>query len=195
MRTGWNHDELTIHECVRAAANAGCEWVAIHGRTRSQGYAGQADWDLIHKVKERAYIPIIGNGDICDNETACARLNDSAVDAVMIGRGALRNPWIFKECTGKLLPNHTPDRMKLVHRYLSLLETCYDVRRVLIYIRKFIVWISHGHPGSSTLRKRLFTLTTIPEVIDLSKEFFSTVSHLPLPRFKGEEGFMMGGHG
>ena len=100
MRTGWSHDELTIHECVRAAKNSGCEWVAIHGRTRAQGYEGKADWDLIAEVKQRAQIPIVGNGDIRTVDQAQKLLSDSGVDAVMIGRGALRNPWIFKECIG-----------------------------------------------------------------------------------------------
>ncbi|MBI4388846.1 MAG: tRNA-dihydrouridine synthase family protein [Nitrospinae bacterium] len=108
MRTGWNEKELTIHECVRAAYNAGCEWVAIHGRTRAQGYSGQADWDLIAKVKERAKIPIVGNGDIRSAERARARLRETGVDAVMIGRGALRNPWIFQQCVGAHMPPGMP---------------------------------------------------------------------------------------
>ncbi|MEC7640858.1 MAG: tRNA dihydrouridine synthase DusB [Nitrospinota bacterium] len=195
MRTGWDDNELTIHECVRAAANAGCEWVAIHGRTRSQGYNGQADWDLIRHVKQHAYVPIIGNGDIRDNQKARARLSESHVDAVMIGRGALRNPWIFRECTGELEPCHVPDRIALIRRYLALLEPCYDVRHVLIYVRKLIIWISSGHPGSSTLRRKLFTLNNTPAVLALAEEFFATVAHLPLPRFEGTEAFMMGGHG
>ena len=100
MRTGWNENELTIHECVQAAYQSGCEWVAIHGRTRAQGYEGKADWNLIAEVKSRAKLPIIGNGDIRNAEQAKQRLYETGVDAVMIGRGALRNPWIFKECAG-----------------------------------------------------------------------------------------------
>ena len=92
MRTGWSDEELTIHECVRAAYNSGCEWVVIHGRTRAQGYEGLADWDLIREVKERAPLPIIGNGDIRSARQACSRLRETGVDGVMIGRGALRNP-------------------------------------------------------------------------------------------------------
>ncbi|MBI5427247.1 MAG: tRNA-dihydrouridine synthase family protein [Nitrospinae bacterium] len=108
MRTGWNEKELTIHECVAAAYNAGCEWVAIHGRTRAQGYSGRADWDLIAKVKERARIPIVGNGDIRSAERARARLRETGVDAVMIGRGALRNPWIFMQCLETNVPPGMP---------------------------------------------------------------------------------------
>ncbi|MFQ5672016.1 MAG: tRNA dihydrouridine synthase [Nitrospinales bacterium] len=195
MRTGWDDNELTIHECVRAAADAGCEWAAVHGRTRSQGYAGQADWDLIRQVKSAAVIPVIGNGDIRDTPRARLRLSESGADAVMIGRGALRNPWIFLECAGELAPRHAPDRMKLVRRYLELLESCYDIRHTLILIRKLIVWISAGHPDSAAFRRRLFTLCAVRDVTDLAGEFFATVSHLPLPRFEATEAFMMGGHG
>jgi len=195
MRTGWDDSELTIHECVRAAGNAGCEWAAVHGRTRAQGYAGQADWDLIRQVTRAAAIPVIGNGDIRDARRARLRLREADADAVMIGRGALRNPWIFRECTGELEPRHAPDRMKLVRRYLELLQSCYDVRHTLILMRKLIVWISAGHPDSAALRRRLFTLGSVRDVTHLAEEFFAAISHLPLPQFEETEAFMMGGHG
>lgn len=195
MRTGWDHLELTIHDCVAAAENAGCEWVAVHGRTRAQGYSGWADWDLICEVKERARIPIIGNGDIRNAEQALFRLEESGVDAVMIGRGALRNPWIFQECTGVLESNHLPDRMVLVRRYLNFLITVYDTRHVLINIRKLIVWLSYGLPGSAALRGKLFQLGVYTEVIDLAEDFFAKTRSLPVPKFDNSEAFMMGGHG
>ena len=144
MRTGWSAEELTIHECVAAAQNAGCEWVAIHGRTRMQGYDGRADWDLITQVKQRTTLPVIGNGDLRDAERARTLLQETGVDAVMIGRGALRNPWIFKQCTGALGETLNPARRALIRRFHELLEPVYDTRRTLLYLRKLAVWLAYG---------------------------------------------------
>ncbi len=192
MRTGWNESELTIHECVEAAYQSGCEWVAIHGRTRAQGYEGKADWDLIAEVKHRAKLPIIGNGDIRSADQAKQRLQETGVDAVMIGRGALRNPWIFKECDGV-----SGERacFELLNRYLTGLQENYDIRSTLIFLRKFASWLVFGYPGAAKFRKKMFECQTASEVMLQAENFFSRVQHLPPPRFEDDEAFMMGGHG
>ena len=195
MRTGWSEEELTIHECVAAAQNAGCEWVAIHGRTRVQGYQGLADWDLIAEVKRRTTLPIIGNGDIRDAERACALLHETGVDAVMIGRGALRNPWIFRQCTGELGETLDPTRLELLRRFHELLRPQYDTRRTLLYLRKLAVWLAFGYPGAATFRGAMFQTPTTGEVLERAEEFFTGVEGLPIPRFDESEAFMMGGHG
>ena len=195
MRTGWNADELTIHECVRAAENSGCEWVAIHGRTRAQGYSGISDWDLIRQVKERSHIPIIGNGDIRSAEKAKVRLEESGTDAVMIGRGALRNPWIFRECTGELKPGHEPDRMGLTLKYLEILKNFHDDRHILILLRKLVVWLCHGLPKSGEFRARLFRLHDFSNVVELAEEFFEQTGSISIPCFESDKTFLMGGHG
>lgn len=195
MRTGWNQEELTIHECVAAATNAGCEWVAIHGRTRQQGYDGRADWDLIAEVKRRATIPIIGNGDIRGPERARTLLAESGVDAVMIGRGALRNPWIFRQCTGELGETLDPTRLELMKRFHTLLAAVYDTRRTLMYLRKLAVWLAYGYPGASAFRGLMFQTHTTKGVIEKAEAFFATLDALPVPRFDESEAFMMGGHG
>jgi len=194
MRTGWSHDELTIHECVRAAKNSGCEWVAIHGRTRAQGYEGKADWDLIAEVKQKAQIPIIGNGDIRTVDQAQKLLSDSGVDAVMIGRGALRNPWIFKECIG-LDKNDFDSSCEVLDRYLELLRAKYDLRNTLIYLRKFASWLVYGYPGSASFRSSMYHLLTIDELLQSARIFFERVAYLPKPKFKSSESFMANGHG
>ena len=195
MRTGWSDEELTIHECVSAAYNAGCEWVVIHGRTRAQGYEGLANWDLIQEVKGRAKIPIIGNGDIRSAERARLRLRETGVDAVMIGRGALRNPWIFKECVGENGETLSPTPMELLWRYLELLQSQYDTRRCLLMIRKFAVWMTHGYPESATFRARLYQINTTADVFDCATQFFSRIASHPAHSFDESESFMMGGHG
>ncbi len=194
MRTGWSDEELTIHECVLAATNAGCEWVAIHGRTRTQGYEGRADWDLIREVKANAKIPIIGNGDIRDADKARQCLEDADVDAVMIGRGALRNPWIFMECLGS--PGRSPVAgNELLKRYLEKLRKYYDTRITLLLIRKFSTWLAFGYPDSAAFRRSMFEFCTVQEVLDCAEEFFLKAQHLPSPEFKEDEAFLMGGHG
>jgi len=192
MRTGWNENELTIHECVEAAYQSGCEWVAIHGRTRAQGYEGKADWDLIAEVKQRAKLPIIGNGDIRSAAQANQRLQETGVDAVMIGRGALRNPWIFKECVGV-----SDERvgLELLNRYLNGLRENYDLRSTLILLRKFSSWLVFGYPGAAKFRRNMFECHTASEVMQQAENFFGQVAKLPVPAFEDSEQFMMGGHG
>jgi len=194
MRTGWSEEELTIHECVQAATNAGCEWVAVHGRTRTQGYEGRADWDLIREVKASAKIPIIGNGDIRHAVKARQCLKEAGVDAVMIGRGALRNPWIFMECLGA--PGRNPlEENALLKRYLKKLRKYYETRITLLLLRKFSTWLAFGYPGSAIFRRSMFQLASVNEVLDRAEEFFRNSAHLPPPQFDEEEAFLMGGHG
>lgn len=195
MRTGWSHDELNIHECVDAAKHAGCQWVAIHGRTRQQGYGGLADWELIADVKRKTDIPIIGNGDIRSADRARTLLEESGVDAVMIGRGALRDPWIFKECLGTLGETLSPTPLELLERFHQLLHPAYDTRRTLLYLRKLAVWMAYGYPGAAAFRGMMFRLLTVKDVLKEGEVFFRKVAHLPRPRFDEAEAFMMGGHG
>lgn len=195
MRTGWNDAEITIHECVSAAYNSGCEWVAVHGRTRAQGYDGLADWDLIAEVKARAKLPIIGNGDVRSAETARRRLDETGVDAVMIGRGALRNPWIFKQCVGLMEDRRDPAPLDLILRYKELMEDVYETRRTLIYLRKLAAWLAFGYPGAATFRGRMYQALNVTEVVECAQMFFDGVFTLPIPKFDEAEAFMMGGHG
>lgn len=97
IRTGWDHNSKNANEVTKIAYNEGITWVAIHGRTRSQNYTGFADWDYIAEVKSKSPLPVIGNGDILNAEQAVARLQQTNCDGVMIGRGALKNPFIFQE--------------------------------------------------------------------------------------------------
>jgi nifR3 family TIM-barrel protein len=193
MRTGWSDDELTIHECVAAAESAGCEWVAIHGRTRAQGYEGRANWDLIADLARKAHIPIIGNGDIRSARQARDRLLESGVDAVMIGRAALRNPWLFRECLGQDTGHRSP--FTLLSRYRELLADFYDARNTLLRVRKYATWLAFGYPGAAAFRRGMFECHTQAAVMDLAREFFRRAEQFPPPTFEDSEAFMMGGHG
>jgi nifR3 family TIM-barrel protein len=97
IRTGWDESSKNAEKVAEIAYNEGLTWVAIHGRTRAAGYSGKADWEYIASVKAKSKIPVIGNGDIHNAETAVGRLRETGCDGVMIGRGCLKNPWIFQE--------------------------------------------------------------------------------------------------
>ncbi len=97
IRTGWDANSVNCREIMKIAREEGVRWVGLHGRTRAQGYAGHADWDLIDECSREAGVPVIGNGDIVSGPLAAARLFETACEGVMIGRGALKNPWIFQE--------------------------------------------------------------------------------------------------
>lgn len=159
IRTGWDACSINAIECVQAGAEAGVEWVAIHGRTRAQAYEGAADWELIRQVKEKASVPIIGNGDILTAEQALYRLRESGCDAVMIGRGALRDPFIFRriaELDGRAVPVADWDYWRMITRHLELLRKCYGDFHVGVQLRKFLTWYSAGIEGASAFRKTLY---------------------------------------
>lgn len=200
IRTGWDHESRNAHEIVRVAADAGVKWVAIHGRTRAQGYSGDADWQFIAEVKQKAAIPIIGNGDITTPEVAVKRFRESGVDAVMIGRGALRNPFIFNQAKSVLRgePYSLPtaeDYLRLIKEMKVLLEETFGERGALLHSRKFLAWFSSGFPGASAFRKFVFQSDLDQGGLwDGAYEFFDRavrdrdMSYLSEP-------FLMGGHG
>jgi tRNA-dihydrouridine synthase B len=199
IRTGWDASSITAHEVVHVAAEAGVSYVAIHGRTRAQKYEGKADWNLIGEVKTKAKIPIIGNGDILSAEQALKRRKESGCDGVMIGRGALGNPWIFKEINA-LEESFSPivpvlkNYPALLEELRQLVENSYEkegFRSALL--KKYAGWFSHGLPRSAPFRNALFKLKTYNEVLAFVSEFFA---QLPLPSQTFEpELFFTNGHG
>ena len=199
IRTGWDAQSRNALEVVRVAADAGVKWVAIHGRTRAQGYSGEADWDFIGDVKAKSPLPIIGNGDVITAEQAVHRLRTYGVDAVMIGRGALRNPFIFEQAYA--LWKGETFQLPLVEDYLKMLtdlrvylHEVYAPRPAMIHARKFLSWYSAGFPGSSEFRSKVFSLTEPLELWSAAEQFFEKSSKARDLEFMSEP-FLMGGHG
>jgi tRNA-dihydrouridine synthase len=153
-------------------------WVAIHGRTRAQGYSGLADWDFIGEIKAKSPIPIIGNGDITTAEDALARYRTYGVDAVLIGRGALRNPFIFEQASalyrGLPMPEVTPDRyVEIIEEQRQLLAEAFPNERVaMIHARKFLAWYSSGFPGCHAFRSQVFSIPEPAELWETATTFF-----------------------
>lgn len=197
IRTGWDESSINASEIVKAAYDAGVSWVAIHGRTRAQGYSGKADWDLIRKVKESSPLPIIGNGDIVTAEQAVQRLNESGCDGVMIGRGCLKNPWIFKqanllrasqEATIKRDFNSSLGRLK------ELVDERGDQRHSTLTMKKFAAWFSSGYPNSQQFRKDLFNAESAGQILEVSVNYFGKFDYTQQID-TSHENFLMGGHG
>lgn len=198
IRTGWDQNSRNADEVCKVAADEGILWVAIHGRTRAQGYEGFSDWDYIRQVKLGAKIPVLGNGDIHTAEQALQRLKSSGCDGVLIGRGCLKNPMIFLQALRLLNPDFQ-DRPQtdIVKIYLDLFEFlklhCED-RVLTLQLKKFAAWFATGHPGAALFRKTIFQKNQAAEILQSVSEFFGSIPET----FRADtasENFLMGGHG
>lgn len=197
VRTGWNHETLNADEVGHIAYNEGITWMAIHGRTRSQNYEGKANWDYIGDVKAKVKIPVLGNGDVLTADEAVTWLKKYNLDGILIGRGALRNPYIFKESLALYQGREEKIEKDFYSLLLNLNELyalrCSDRLRE-IQLRKFAAWFSTGYPDSAQFRKKLFQSPNADSILAESKIYFSNLSAI---KFKSheEEKFLMGGHG
>ncbi len=178
MRIGWDQEHIVAIEAAKIIEKAGASAITVHGRTRSQYYSGSADWDIIKKVKESVNIPVIGNGDIRNCYEAKKALEKSNVDAIMIGRASLGNPWIFKQTveylkTGRVLPNPT-DEEKL-DTIIKHLEMEIEEKGEFIAVRemrKHISAYTKNMKNSSQFRSIINTLESKEEVENALKEYF-----------------------
>ena len=215
IRTGWDSESRNATEVAKIAYNEGLTWVAIHGRTRAAGYSGLADWDYIAEVKANSKIPILGNGDINSAATAMKRLGESGCDGVMIGRGCLKNPWIFREAmalwtaagagSGKStdgvpdvrvapLGSVDKDFVQLFHSLRAAFEKTTDVKITQLQIKKFASWFSTGYPGASNFRKAIFQTQTLDDTMAMTVGFFDEL-RATMQADTSQEAFLMGGHG
>ena len=179
MRTGWDADNIVVVEAAKIAEKAGASAITVHGRTRSQYYSGEADWNIIKQVKESVSIPVIGNGDVTSREIAKKRLEQSGVDAIMIGRGAFGNPWIFRE-TVQYLQNGiciqkptNEEKYETILKHLGLEIEEKEENIAVKEMRKHISAYTKSMPDSSSFRSKINTMETAEEVRKCLKEYFA----------------------
>lgn len=183
FRLGWDDDNIICVELAKLAEASGLDAVALHARTREQGYSGQARWEWIAAIKDAVKIPVIGNGDIRTPEDACALVAETRCDAVMIGRAAPANPWIFRQIAeytahGRYRQPSERDRYHLIRTYFSmLLEE--DFPEATGKMKQFASWFTHGVPGGAVLRKSIYEAKTGLAVLDAVEQFFAVRLALP----------------
>ena len=181
IRSGWDDKSINAVEVAKKAQAAGVDAIAIHARTRSQGYSGKANWDIIKEVKEAVSIPVIGNGDVTSGEDAKRMLEYTGCDAVMIGRATLGNPWIIKECveyleTGKVLDKPTPmDKINMIKRHYSLLKKYTNEKTALLEIRTHALWYLKGIEGVKEYKNKLVQTKTEEEFLAVIDEIIDKI--------------------
>ena len=177
MRIGWDVDSVNAVEVARILEDSGMQAIAVHGRTRAQGYSGEADWEVIDAVARAVKIPVIGNGDITCGADVLRRRQETAVSGVMIGRAAMQNPWVFREAkhfldTGNLLEEVTvAERWELVSRHCKLAVASRrngDERQTLTAMRSRLMAYCKGFPGAKELRQKLCQVTSLSDVEELA---------------------------
>lgn len=158
IRKGFDEAHVNAVEIAKIAEDAGAAAIAVHGRTREQFYSGRADWEIIAKVKEAVSIPVIGNGDVTDGESARRMLSETGCDGVMIGRGARGNPWLFGEIAafledGRILPTPSmEEKKKMILRHAALQLEIKGEYTGVREMRKHLSWYTAGLPNSARLR-------------------------------------------
>ena len=176
IRSGWDSNHINAVEVAKVIEKAGASAICVHPRTRSQGYSGKADWNIIKEVKENVSIPVIGNGDIKSPEDAKRMLEETKCDAVMIGRGVLGNPWLIKNIVNYLdgkevIDVSIVDRIDMCLKHLKLLDSLKNEKLACLEIRNHISWYFKGIKGANELKNKVYQTTNIHDIILLLNEF------------------------
>ena len=179
IRSGWDEKNINAVEIAKKCEEAGASSITIHGRTRAQGYSGKADWNIIKQVKEAVKIPVIGNGDVTSCYDAKKMIDETGVDAVMIGRGVLGNPWLIKECVDYLNDGKEPeevsfvDKVQMMRKHYELLAQDKCEKLALLEIRSHIIWYLKGMPQSKEIKNKICQSKTTEDIFNIIDEYYN----------------------
>ena len=177
IRSGWDKDSINAVSVAKVCERAGASLITVHARTRSQGYSGKSNWNIIKEVKENVSIPVIGNGDIVDIYSAKKMHDETKCDLIMIGRGLIGNPWLIKEINEYIENNNIIDKptnkekIDMCLKHINYLLEIKPEKLVCLEIRSHIAWYLKGINGSKIIKEKIYTLNNIYDIITVLNEF------------------------
>ena len=180
IRSGWDHDSINAVEVSKICEEAGCSAISVHARTRSDGYTGKADWNIIKEVKKSVSIPVIGNGDVNSPEDVKKMLDETLCDAVMIGRSLLGNPWLIKnsllylEGKNYSLPS-IKDRIEICKKHLSYLIKYKSEKLAALEIRSHIGWYFKGVKNAANIKNKVYQTSDIRDILHILDSFVEEI--------------------
>ena len=179
IRIGWDENSINAPEVCSVLEDSGMQAISIHGRTRSQGYRGEANWEVINECSHHVSVPVIGNGDLVSGEDIQKRRETTGVSGVMIGRAAMQNPWIFRQAKNYLETGKTPSPVPLNERWQLITQHCRlaiesnrygNENQSMMAMRSRLMAYCKGFPGAKPLRRRLSTVASLLEIEELADE-------------------------
>lgn len=176
IRSGWDASCVNAPEVARICQESGAQAVAVHARTRMQQYSGSADWSVIAAVKRAVRIPVFGNGDVRSGQDAVRMMEETGCDAVIVGRAAQGNPWVFRDIAaalkGEAAPSPTPaERANMALRHYQLEVELFGERRGMLEMRKHIAWYVRGMKGAARFRDAVYAMERPEDVLDALRAF------------------------
>jgi nifR3 family TIM-barrel protein len=178
LRSGWDQDHINAPEVAVALEQAGAAALTVHPRCRSDRHRGRAAWQVIAEVKQAVGIPVIGNGDVIDPASARAMIQETGVDGIMVGRGALKNPWVFRQIDddlagrGVVEPSMEEFR-EAIDFFVARLKEYLPDKAVLNRVKALIGWVTKGLRGGAELRRSIYVSKSLPEALGLFEDYFS----------------------